>query len=170
MPFRPCRADHCHQLCWRATACNGRRHRRHSWHLRQCGFCKLQNPKEARESESHSLRHISSYLSDIYTNSAISSVNAASASDEIRPSLLLEALNGLILYREFGAPRGTRLLARGLLTHTSIRLCERCDVGRVLTSPRCARRSPASSSRHSACSPPISARCCRGSCPGPRTE
>jgi hypothetical protein len=42
----------------RAIACKGRRHPRHSWHSRQCGFRNLQNPKGSRESESHSLRQI----------------------------------------------------------------------------------------------------------------
>jgi hypothetical protein len=35
---------------------NGRRHRRHSWQLRQRGFCNLQILKEPEEFESHPLR------------------------------------------------------------------------------------------------------------------
>ena len=36
------------KLCWRAIACKGRRHLRHS---RECGLCNLQNLKEAGEFE-----------------------------------------------------------------------------------------------------------------------
>jgi hypothetical protein len=39
------------------------RQRWHSWHSQQCGLCKLQNLKDARETESLSLRQ---FLSDVF--------------------------------------------------------------------------------------------------------